>query len=197
MKTPRAFMVEPAEDRARTRRRVAAGSDGPEAKLVRTRAAVVLKTEPPRLATNTEIVEVSTISNTRPTRQLQHAQNLFALLNPDADPPPPVAPAVVEVRPLSPLEQSIARREQHRTRRMLLSESDLDVPLGRTTTGGTPLVDWTPARVPSIDLESSSVRALAAPGEVAQQSYRKGLVMGVAIASTVGAALAAVLALVA
>lgn len=189
----RASVVEPVEDRAPTRRRVVArGSDQPvEPKLVRTRAALVRKTEKPvkRIATETEIVDVSTAANTKPTRQVQHAKNLFALLNPEADPPPPVA-----ARKLSPLEQSIARRDTHRTRRMQISESDLvEVRPDGTVTGQIPLADWTAARVPSIEIEVEVPPHLV--HDATQQSYRKGLVMGVAIATTVGAAVATVLAL--
>jgi hypothetical protein len=202
MKSPRAFVVEPLEDRAQTRRRVVArGSDQPiEGKLVRTRAALVVKAEsgkPKRIGTDTEIVEVSTPANTKPTRQVQHAKNLFALLNPDADPPPPVVTvsAIPVARPMSPLEQSIARRDTHRTRRMQFAESELvETGPDGTLTGQIPLVDWTPARVPSIEIE------VEVPPHVVRhathQSYRKGLVMGVALATSVGAALAAVLALV-
>ena len=197
MKSPRAFVVEPVEDRARTRRRVVArGSDQPvEPKLVRTRAAVVLKTESAkpvkRIATETEIVDISTEANTKPTRQVQHANNLFALLNPDAEPPPPIAAA----RKMSPLEQSIARRDTHRTRRMQISQSDLvEVRPDGTVTGQIPLCDWTAARVPSIEIEVEVPPHLVR--DATQQSYRKGLVMGIAIATSVGAALATVLGLI-
>jgi hypothetical protein len=199
MKSPRAFVVEPVEDRARTRRRVVARGSDPAPTLVRTRPAAVLKAESTkvkRIGTDTEIVEVSSPENTKPTRQIQHAKNLFALLNPDADPPPPVASAAVPVaRPLSPLEQSIARRDTHRTRRMQVSESELvEVRPDGTRTGQIPLVDWTPARVPSIEIEVEVPPHIVR--HATHQSYRRGLVMGVALATSVGAALAAVLALV-
>jgi hypothetical protein len=200
MKSPRAFVVQPLEDRVTRRRVIARGSDQPpvEPKLVRTRAAAVLKTEsakPKRIGTDTEIIEVSTPANTKPTRQIQHAKNLFALLNPDADPPPPVVTTVPVARPMSPLEQSIARRETHRTRRMQLSQSELvELHPDGTTTGQIPLADWTPARTPSIEIE------VEVPPHVVQhathQSYRRGLVMGVALATSVGAALATVLGLI-
>jgi hypothetical protein len=198
MKAPRAFVVE--EDRVTRRRVIARGSDQPVGpKMVRTRVATMLKSEsvkPKRIGTDTEIVEVSTLANTKPTRQV-HAKNLFALLNPDADPPPPVVTtsAVPVARPMSPLEQSIARRDTHRTRRMHISQSELlEMHPDGTITGQLPLVDWTPARAPSIEIE------VEVPSHVVQhathQSYRRGLVMGVALATSVGAALATVLAFV-
>lgn len=201
MKSPRALVVEALEDRVTRRRVVARGSEQPVAqKLVRTRVAAVLKsasTKPKRILTETEVVEVSTAANTKPTRQVQHAKNLFALLNPDADPPPPVVTtvAVPVARPMSPLEQSIARRDAHRTRRMQISESELvELHPDGTRTGQIPLADWTPARVPSIEIEVEVPPHIVQ--EATQSSYRKGLVMGVAIATSVGAALATVLALV-
>jgi hypothetical protein len=194
MKPPRTLEVEPSEDRARTRRRVIArGSDAPVApKLVRTRAAVVLKSDamrPRRIGTETEIIDISTEANTKPTRQFQHTQNLFGLLDPEGEPPPaPALPAN-----MTPEEISIARRDSHRTRRMHLSQSELvEVHPDGTRSGPIPLAEWT--RAPSIEIEVEVPPHLMS--EARQQSYRRGLVMGVAIATSVSAALATVLALI-
>lgn len=153
--------AEPAQQRVRSQpRALARGSSPPhEPRLIRTRAAVVVKTA--RAGVEPAVAD-------KPTREVRHAANLFAMLDPDPE-------------PTDDLDVRQTRRMPDRVELAGLFEAPADGKTGRL-----PLCDWTPPRTPSIDV---------VPGEPdPRRAYRRGVVTGIAIALVAAASLATVFA---
>lgn len=203
---------EPAEDRARTRRRILArGSDSPQGEirsepvatphLIRARPAAVVSAKS-RLVTNTVVVDVPTAmtaDSMRRTRPITHVKNLFGMLDPEADPSPaPAEPTNVPgwlscdrtSEPEIEIEiVSWARREAHRTRRMTIIETELVEVQNNRPTGEMPIVNW----VPSISAAPPRAPKSASAGgtTAAMRNYRRGIVMGATIATAIATSIVA------